>query len=174
MTEAEKKHVWYVAHAKEVKERARLWALNNPERVKELSLRSSRKYEKKHKRYKDPRRNARAVKWAKDHPERIAEIRRKFNYGISSEEYKVKKKRQKNRCALCGKKETHTDSRSEKVRTLSVDHNHKTNKVRGLLCGNCNRGLGLFFESIKLLLKAAQYLKRYKDIANVRRTKSIG
>jgi len=162
MTDAEKKHAWYLEHAEEVKERARLWALNNPEKAKKSSLKRSRKYERTHKRWKDPKRNARAVKWAKEHPERVAEIVRKHNYGISPEEYKEKLKKQKNRCALCGNKETHKDGRSGKVRDLSVDHDHKTNKLRGLLCGNCNRGLGMFKDSIDLLLKAIKYLKKHK------------
>jgi hypothetical protein len=125
-----------------------------------------RKRERKQKRWKDPKRAAVAKAWAKAHPKRIAEIVRKHNYGISSEEYNKKIKKQKNRCALCGKKETHKDHRSGKTRVLSVDHDHKTDTLRDLLCGNCNRGLGLFFDSIKLLLKAAQYLKRHKEITN--------
>lgn len=165
-TQKEHNHNWYVKHAEEVKERSRLWAINNPERAKEHRLRSSRKYEKAHERHKDPVRINRATKWAKEHPERIAEIARKHNYGISSTEYKEKSKKQKNRCALCGKKETHRDHRSGKVRVLSVDHDHETNKVRDLICGNCNRGLGMFKDSIEILLKAVQYLKKHKGINN--------
>jgi len=162
MTEAEKKHAWYLEHAEEVKERARLWALNNPEKAKKSSLKSSRKYEQANRRHRDPKRAARARKWAKEHPERIAEIARKHNFGIAPEEYDKKMREQKGRCAACGKKETHIDRRSGKVRALSVDHDHKTNKLRGLLCGNCNRGLGMFKDSIDLLLKAIKYLKKYK------------
>jgi len=162
MTDAEKKHAWYLAHAEEVKERSRLWALNNPERIKELNLKKSRKYEQTHKRHRDPERIARTKEWIKKHPDRVAEIARKHNYGITPEEYKEKVKKQRNRCALCGNKETHKDHRSGKVRVLSVDHDHKTNKLRGLLCGNCNRGLGMFKDSIDLLLKAIKYLKKHK------------
>ena len=47
---------------------------------------------------------------------------------------------------------------------LSVDHCHQTGKVRGLLCGNCNRALGLFRDNINLLTNAVSYLtKIYGD-----------
>ena len=41
---------------------------------------------------------------------------------------------------------------------LAVDHNHVTGKIRGLLCNNCNRGLGLFKDNGKLLARALIYL----------------
>ena len=43
--------------------------------------------------------------------------------------------------------------------SFSVDHNHKTGAVRGLLCGSCNRALGLFHDNPALLRKAATYLE---------------
>lgn len=47
----------------------------------------------------------------------------------------------------------------ELSRYLSVDHNHKSNKIRGLLCLNCNAGLGNFRDNITLLKKAISYLE---------------
>lgn len=58
-------------------------------------------------------------------------------------------------CAICGQKETSTYR--GKVRKLAVDHCHKTGRVRGLLCMNCNQGLGKFQHSHELLIKAATY-----------------
>lgn len=103
-------------------------------------------------------------RFVKKHPERRMQISRKHYYGISSVEYDLKKKKQKNRCGLCGKKEKHIDRRTKRPRSLSVDHDHETNRVRDLLCGNCNRGLGLFFDNVELLLKAIQYLKKHKGV----------
>lgn len=66
---------------------------------------------------------------------------------------------QNNCCAICG-----IDS-SELKRDLSVDHNHITNKIRGLLCSNCNVGLGYFKDNTSLLSMAIEYLVRSDGIA---------
>jgi|GEM_PF-1678785 len=81
---------------------------------------------------------------------RNGHLRRK--YGITSEDYNRMFDEQEGKCAICGKA-------GEK---LHVDHNHKTNKVRKLLCFHCNAGLGHFSEDVKTLLHAIDYLKEYK------------
>jgi len=50
-------------------------------------------------------------------------------------------------------------------RELSVDHNHETNKIRGLLCNHCNIGLGNFKDSTTLLSLAIEYLERTDGVA---------
>lgn len=42
-----------------------------------------------------------------------------------------------------------------------LDHDHKTNKPRGLLCTNCNAGIGMFKDEPKRLIRAAEYLEKY-------------
>lgn len=64
---------------------------------------------------------------------------------------------QKFKCAICN---IYLDGSSQRL-IASVDHNHTTGEVRGLLCGNCNTALGLFYESEDTLLNAISYLKRY-------------
>ena len=54
-------------------------------------------------------------------------------------------------CEICGEKAN--------GKALAVDHCHRTNKLRGLLCENCNNGLGRFKDSPSLLRKAASYLE---------------
>jgi hypothetical protein len=66
---------------------------------------------------------------------------------------------QNNCCAICGIPAT--DMRRE----LSVDHNHETNKIRGLLCDHCNLGLGNFRDSTTLLSVAIEYLERTDGVA---------
>ena len=76
------------------------------------------------------------------------------NYGLTLKAYNELLEAQNFGCKIC--KAVVTDS----IRSnLSVDHNHKTNHVRGLLCGNCNRLLGYAKENQTILLRAIQYLK---------------
>ncbi len=77
-------------------------------------------------------------------------------YGLTLVGYDRLYNRQKGCCAICGRHQW------ELNRALDVDHNHKTDKVRGLLCGDCNRGLGCFKDSRGCLVKAIQYLTKYR------------
>lgn len=58
-------------------------------------------------------------------------------------------------------KEINGIHQEELSRRLFVDHNHETKKVRGLLCTNCNAGLGMFKDSIEKLELAIDYLNHY-------------
>lgn len=79
----------------------------------------------------------------------------KRKYGITLEEYNKMLADQKNVCAICGLFCT-------TKRNLAVDHDHDTGEVRGLLCSNCNRGLGHFQDKVNNLEKAIEYLKKYE------------
>lgn len=79
-------------------------------------------------------------------------------YQIDSLSYYRLLKQQNEVCAICGKKEIIFDKRNNKFRSLAIDHNHKTGKIRGLLCSKCNRGLGLFDDNIQLLKNVIIYL----------------
>ncbi len=83
----------------------------------------------------------------------------KQHYGITSEEYQVLFVAQNGVCAACGRPETGLDYRTGKAKNLHVDHCHKTERVRALLCKECNNALGLLHddpERIRLLLKYAE------------------
>jgi len=73
-------------------------------------------------------------------------------YGITLTEYTEILKSQNYCCALCGLHE----SRSK--RSLSVDHCHKSGKIRGILCDRCNHGLGHFADNVEVMKKAIKYL----------------
>jgi hypothetical protein len=77
------------------------------------------------------------------------------SYGISIEEYDQMLLEQNGVCYICNKKP------SDK-RALDIDHNHETGVVRGLLCSQHNRAIGLFDDSINLLARAIEYLSRNK------------
>jgi hypothetical protein len=69
-----------------------------------------------------------------------------------------------NRCAICDKPETIIDKRSNKIRELALDHDHKLGHIRGVLCSKCNRGIGMFDENIEFLQSAITYLKNYREV----------
>lgn len=63
---------------------------------------------------------------------------------------------QQGRCAICGMQPPHG------ARRLAVDHDHKTNEVRGLLCFDCNTGIGKLGDDPVLLRTAADYIERFQ------------
>jgi hypothetical protein len=77
----------------------------------------------------------------------------KAKFGITPEQYQEMLKAQNGVCAICFQKETR--------RALSVDHNHITGKVRGLLCDDCNHGIGKLKtdEGTALLFSAIKYIE---------------
>jgi hypothetical protein len=84
-------------------------------------------------------------------------------YGLTREAYLHMLERQKGVCAICGCPPSKHSKKTNKEKTyyLDVDHDHTTEEVRGLLCGNCNRGLGSFKDSINNLLAAVDYLSQH-------------
>lgn len=78
----------------------------------------------------------------------------KTKYGISLEIYNKMLEMQSKRCAICKTEQTNNKFHKK----LSVDHRHKTGKVRGLLCSNCNTAIGLLKEDINVLKNAINYL----------------
>lgn len=79
-------------------------------------------------------------------------IRRK--YGISLAEFDEMLALQGGGCAICG------STVNPDARSLAVDHCHGTGRVRGILCGRCNKAIGLFNDDPLLLEKAVIYLRR--------------
>jgi hypothetical protein len=91
--------------------------------------------------------------WVRNNKEKVYVNQLKHNYGISAEEYYKLKEKQNNKCKICNKE-------PQDGKRLCVDHCHNTGCVRGLLCGNCNRGLRNFLDSRDLLQEAIKYLCR--------------
>ena len=82
-------------------------------------------------------------------------------YKISSNDYDDLLEAQNFGCAICGKKDDTYLPLHNHSKMLAVDHCHKTNTIRGLLCENCNRGLGLFKDNKNLLKQAIEYLNQF-------------
>lgn len=85
----------------------------------------------------------------------IAKVRNKF--GLTQEQYAKLRKDYEDLCGIC--------RRGKDYQRLGVDHDHKTGRVRGLLCARCNAGLGMFLDNPLLLEQAAQYLRKSVMIA---------
>jgi hypothetical protein len=81
-------------------------------------------------------------------------------YGLTEEDYEAMHSAQSGLCAICKKPETST--RLGVLRRLSVDHDHITNKVRGLLCLPCNQGIGHLRDDPKLFEAAAAYIRKHR------------
>jgi len=102
-------------------------------------------------------------KWRAAHPEYSGQrakkgywlkyrwVRIKQRYGLSHEDYIELWKKQRGRCAICRGKNN--------GKHLHVDHDHKTRRVRGLLCAGCNSVLG-YFDKKRWLRRARTYLSR--------------
>lgn len=82
----------------------------------------------------------------------------KHHFGLSVEEYDAMLKRQGGKCAIC------RGGPTKRYKRLSVDHDHKTKKVRGLLCSNCNTGLGYFKDDPENTQAATDYLEAHSSI----------
>jgi hypothetical protein len=74
--------------------------------------------------------------------------------GLSIEQYDVLHEHQQGVCAICRRKCSNT-----KMTRLCVDHDHNTNQIRGLLCNNCNRAIGLLQDNTDVLAAAIEYLQ---------------
>lgn len=127
-------------------EQSREWRAKNPERARAIMRRwRANNLEK-------ARRTAR--EWNAEHKHIIQHHSRSKQlrkYGLTWEDYARMYEAQEGRCAICGKAEDGS---------LSVDHDHATNTIRGLLCRLCNKGLGIFKDSQLLLQSAQSYLMR--------------
>ena len=94
----------------------------------------------------------------------------KKNYYLTKDGTKISKEiydgmliKQKNLCAICMRPETiNKNIKNINPKRLSIDHCHKTRKIRGLLCHKCNVSIGAMQESIELLQSAIDYLKKHK------------
>lgn len=105
------------------------------------------------------------AKWAEDNPERSRRSNRgrnlKSKYGISLEDYEEMFESQGKSCACCGITENYTTGSSREGWNFAVDHCHKTGNVRGLLCNQCNRAIGMLGDTVEGLQKAIDYLNTH-------------
>lgn len=135
------------SYVKRNPERARQWRNNTYKRHREKFLAKAREYRKL---------NAEKIKArrAVDYLKRRREYKFKSVlrlYGITRQQYDQLLLAQNGLCAVCVDRPA-----------TQVDHCHQTDKFRGLLCNNCNLGIGLFKENLEALTRAVEYLRAHR------------
>ena len=93
---------------------------------------------------------------ARANPKKVRDYRIKSVYNLTPEQTKAMFDRQRGSCAICFKPLDFNNPKG----SWAIDHNHATGKVRGILCYNCNRGLGAFFDNQDILSRAALYVHK--------------
>lgn len=98
-----------------------------------------------------------AKDWVRSNPERRKATKRKNDlaaYGLTIQDFDALLAQQNNSCAIC------KGPPAGKYSVFVVDHDHRTNKVRGLLCSICNMGIGLLKDNVEVLKAAVLYLEQ--------------
>ena len=120
------------------KKRLDKWREENPEKYKEQ--------------YKNDIAKQKCREYYHNNKDTVKDTYLQTNYGITLEDYNLLLEKQNEKCKIC-------NNECPTGKSLAVDHNHETGKVRGLLCKNCNIGLGMFFDNLDFLESAVLYLK---------------
>ena len=96
-------------------------------------------------------------KYVKENPDKRRSTVLKNKYGLTLDQYMRMLGAQGGACAICG-----SSNPGASKQVFSVDHDHSTGKVRGLLCHDCNAGLGMFKEDTLSLRLAIDYLEKHR------------
>ena len=100
---------------------------------------------------------ARNKKYNKENPDKRKSAILKYEYGITLDQYNEMFKEQEGKCAICQRHQ------NKLTRTLCVDHDHKTNKVRALLCITCNTDVSVVENRLE---EMTNYLNKYRKDLN--------
>lgn len=130
------------------------------EERKEHGRESDRRYYCAHREERLPQMFSYAKDYRKTHQPELRAYNRGWwlkKYGITSEQYDLLLESQDGKCAICGK----PNIKKGKVVRMGIDHNHKTGKVRGLLCYKCNQALGQIGDDPTVALKLYEYTSHW-------------
>ena len=102
--------------------------------------------------------NSKSQQWFRDHPDKVRANSRRHLYCLTTPQYAALKLYQAGMCAIC----------KQKMATEHIDHDHKHCGgehscgvcIRGLLCNDCNRGLGSFHDNPQYMTNALEYLQK--------------
>jgi len=153
---------------KEKKRYLQSWHARNKDKVKAYRDQTKdRRNTRRRERYAQDENHRNALKaqsstWYRDHPGKKKNQRLLYHHQISLTEFQALLISQQGACAICG----HSDL-SDKNFFPVVDHCHTSKKVRGLLCMNCNMGLGKFKDNPLFLQAALTYLAKTNGSSGV-------
>lgn len=102
---------------------------------------------------------ATARKYASKNKQKRGDYIREARTGFTPDHFKAKLAEQNDLCAIC-----EVPFMLVPQKGVHADHDHRTNKTRGILCRDCNRGLGGFSDSPEVVDRAAAYLRRYSGV----------
>lgn len=128
---------------------------------------SRQEYFSNEEKYNVSRRRTKHLEYEYNTPDYYKTIRLKRLYGLTLDECNKILIDQGNKCAICGKIGTLIYNGNDKSDLLYIDHDHETGKIRGILCCNCNFGLGVFKDNIDLLNSAIDYISYHKNNNNI-------
>lgn len=114
----------------------------------------NKKAREKHHRFKESN-NIRRIEYSKKNREKTRATQLQRDFGVTEDFIRALMDNQNGCCAICGDSLVYPHSK----KSFAVDHDHKTGKVRGLLCGYCNTGLGYFKDNWEYLIEASNYLR---------------
>lgn len=115
--------------------------------------------------------NKKTKEYYLENPEKRKENHLKRKYGITPEDKERMLKKQNFRCAICGEEIFLFGDLKNINKVAHVDHNHETREVRGLLCSDCNRGIGLLKDSPLILANALKYLENTEKVKELKMKK---
>ncbi len=112
------------------------------------------------------KKTSKAAEWARNNPQSLRRYHLQNTYNLTVEQYLEMYSEQQGLCQLCFDPETVIDTRTNKLRPLSIDHDHSCcpskkscgKCIRGLLCHRCNMVLGACEDNYDLLIRMADYL----------------
>lgn len=156
---------YHWCNREKILERKRKYNAENKDKIKQYYLDNKVAINTKTKKWSDANRdkcNASNRKYCAKNPNKKRDERLQRDFGITLENYQQMLAEQNGVCALCFQPEKRIISKNGKISELAVDHCHATGKIRGLLCAQCNTGLGLFYDNTEVLTRAISYLTQYK------------
>lgn len=156
---------WRESHKEEIKIKHKSYYERNWETLQKKRRQYIKTHKAELKAYRDTHKEQ-IKEWKLNNKERWKAYKKQYSrfyylmktYNITPEEYSQLEEQQNGKCAICG-----GGVEDSNDVYLCVDHNHITGKIRGLLCRECNLGLGNFKESIEILQKAVQYMQETEN-----------